>query len=115
MIGDAILQKATEHFAAKVAGDEMYSVAVPEWDTTLYFKPATLAEQDKLYRAIQDGGLGGLVEVLIIRARDEDGNKLFKNAHRFELMNKVDPVVLDRISLELANQEAADKGDLGNG
>ena len=116
--GDEILNAAEQHFAGKLNADEMHAIPVPEWGGTdaeplvLYFKPSTLKEQDELYKYIQTGSLESLAELLIVRARDIDGNKLFKRAHKFTLMNKVDPAVLSRISIELAEAEGADLDSL---
>ena len=113
MGGDDILAVAEQQFAAKLAVDEMYCVPVPEWGAggealNLYFKPSTLAEQDKLFTYVQTGSLEGLAQLIIVRARDVDGNKLFKQAHKLQLLTKVDPKILSRISVELAKQEGAD-------
>ena len=39
-----------------------------------------------------------MVEVLIMRALDEEGAPLFKSADKFELMNGVDPIVITEVA-----------------
>lgn len=125
--GDKLIEAAEGSFAARLNGD-MYEVKVPEWGepakpvengnedspgkeavpaipATLYFKPSTLAERDVIYRAVQAGGLGSLVEIIIVRARDEDGKILFGNRHKTIFERKIDPDVINRIVKDLAGCE----------
>ena len=46
-----------------------------------------------------------LVTVLIMRALDEEGKPLFKQADKFELMNGVDPEIVIRIANHILNTE----------
>jgi len=91
--GAQILAKAKTHWRDKLVAP-MESVVVPEWDTTIYFKPTTLAQRNTIFRYVNDGSLESLVQTLIIRALDEDGKRLFSNADKKDLMEKVDPDVI---------------------
>lgn len=98
-----ILAKATEHFRAKVGG-EMKVLEVPEWgNQKIWYKPvSTLKEQSKLVElASQNKTVEALVESLIVRARNEDGSKMFNIADKVILMNEVDPNVVIRIVGEM--------------
>lgn len=117
--GDLYIQAAEKGFAEKLSG-EMYEVKVPEMDigegdskeeAVLHFKPSTLAERDVIYRAVQDGGLGSLIEIIIVRARDEEGNKLFAKKHKIFFERKIDPDVINRIVADLAELEGLDIED----
>lgn len=72
---------------------------IPEWDTTLYFKPLTKAAmdaalpQDDVKRPPSTMGLFLLVE----SAEDEQGNKVFAKRDIEKLRTKVDLSVLNRI------------------
>ena len=113
-----VLDKATNHFRQKLNG-EMKSITVPEWDNTkIYFKTAiTLREQSRLIElASQNKQVEALVESLIVKARNEDGSKMFTVADKMVLLNEVDPNVLIRVvgeineSSDLSNDlEAAEK------
>lgn len=92
------LNKITAHFRNKIAG-EMKKLAVEEWGMDIYYKTtATLQEQSKIIELAQKGStVEALVETLIMKARDKDGNKIFKSADKTVLMNEADPDVLIRV------------------
>lgn len=97
-----VLEKATSHFRDKISGD-LKSVYVPEWDAKIYFKKAiTLREQAKLIElATQGKQVEALVESLIVKARNEDGTKMFSMADKVTLLNEVDPNVIIRVVSEI--------------
>lgn len=103
-----VLEKATSHFRQKISAD-LKSVYVPEWDAKVYFKSAiTLKEQSKLIELASQGKqVEALVESLIVKARNEDGTKMFGLADKVVLMNEVDPNVIIRVVGEInsANEE----------
>jgi len=91
--GAQLLATAKTHWREKLVAP-MESVVVPEWDSTIFFKPTTLAQRNTIFRYVNDGSLESLVQTLIIRALDEDGKRLFSNADKKDLMEKVDPDVI---------------------
>lgn len=97
-----ILDKATSHFREKLSAD-MQSVYVPEWDAKIHFKASvTLREQSKLIElATQGKTVEALVETLIVKARNEDGTKMFNMADKVTFMNEVDPNVIIRVVSEI--------------
>ena len=92
---------------------DIKKIEVPEWgeeDTPLviYSKPLTLQETTKLYRMAKDDDMTMLAYVLIFKALDEDGNKLFSLQDKTTLLNKVDRNVLIRVANEsMAEQPEA--------
>ena len=108
-----VLDKATRHFRSKISGD-MKCVVVPEWgDAKIYFKSAiTLREQSKLIELASQGKqVEALVESLIVKARNEDGTKMFSMVDKVTLMNEVDPNVIIRVVGEI-NSATEDESDL---
>jgi hypothetical protein len=99
-----ILENATSHFRQKISG-EMQCVEVPEWQSKIYFKPAiTLKEQSKLIDLAGQGKtVEALVESLIIKARNEDGSKMFTPMDKVVMMNEVDPQIIIRVVGEINN------------
>jgi len=98
-----ILDKATAHFREKISG-ELNHVVVPEWDNQkVYFKNAiTLKEQSKLIELASAGKqVEALVESLIVKARNEDGTKMFTMVDKPTLLNEVDPNVIIRLVSEI--------------
>jgi hypothetical protein len=98
-----ILDRATAHFRDKISA-EMRHVVVPEWDNQkVYFKNAiTLKEQSKLIELASQGKqVEALVESLIVKARNEDGTKMFTMVDKPTLLNEVDPNVIIRLVAEI--------------
>lgn len=107
-----VLDNATSHFRTKISAD-MKSVVVPEWgDQKIWFKNAiTLREQSKLIELASQGKqVEALVESLIVKARNEDGSKMFTFADKMVFLNEVDPGVIIRVVGEInsANDEELD-------
>ena len=101
-----ILKKAKAHFNEHVIG-EMKQVEVPEWDTTIFFKSGTNFAQEAKVIELQNAGKSAeaLVQVLINRALDKDGKKIFTDYQKAELMNNVDPAVILKVVTEINNSK----------
>lgn len=112
MSANNIMDNATKHFSEQLSGG-LLSIEVPEWDATIWFKPAfTFAQQEKIIQLSNDGKMvEALVETLIVRALDKDGKKVFTHASKTRLMNQVDPNIIIRVVGEM-NQEIKEE-DLG--
>ena len=111
----SVIQKAKSHFKDAIAGGNK-AIEVPEWETTLYFKPiTTFAQEQGVVKLHTEGKITeALVETLITRALDEDGKRVFKGADRVILMNQVDPSIIMKIITELnADSEELEEA-LGN-
>lgn len=102
-----VLEQATAHFRNRIGG-EMKSFEVPEWKTKIYYKESiTLREQGKIVELASSGkSVEALVETLIVRARNEDGTKMFSIADKAVFMNEVDPEVIIRVVGEFGNANA---------
>jgi len=97
-----VLEKATAHFRNQISG-EMKTIEVPEWETKIWFKSVTnLREEGKILELNQQGkSVEAVVESIIIRARNQDGTKMFTIADKMVMLNEVDPKVLIRIVGEM--------------
>lgn len=97
-----VLDKATSHFRTKISA-EMKKITVPEWECDIYFKPTlTLKEQGKLVELASQGKqVEALVESLIVKARNQDGSKMFSMPDKMVLLNEVDPNVIIRVVGEI--------------
>jgi hypothetical protein len=97
-----VLDTATAHFRNQISG-AMQVVDVPEWGAKVYYKSAvSLKDEGKILELTQSGKtVEALVESLIVRARNEDGTKMFNFADKAALLNEVDPRVLIRVVGEM--------------
>ena len=110
----AILESAKNHFRDRLSGG-LKSLEVLEWEvdgkpSVIYFKPSlNLSQQEKIL-ALSDQGkkAEAIVEALIQRALDADGNRLFKSMDRIELMKHTDPEIISRIVGEMSGDELDD-------
>ena len=79
---------------------------------TVYFRKMNLFEMDLIDKARSKGSVEGIVETVMARARDANGNVLFSKADRSKLVRQFDPDAV----LELVNAMSAFDagGDTGN-
>jgi len=84
------------------------SIEVPEWKdengnpSVIYWNPITLSEKNKLFKKsdnMLDAGI--LADILVMKALDKDGNKLFKAEDKLALMHKVDSDILSRVATSM--------------
>ena len=99
-----IIDRAKSHFENL----GVQSIEVPEWEddkgqaTVIYWNPITLAEKKKLFNKtenLNDAGL--LADVVIMKAIDQDGNKIFSLEDKLAIMHKVDSDVLSRLAVAM--------------
>jgi len=102
----SIIENAVADFRQKITNTPL-SIEVPEWKATIYYKRSwSLKAQEPVNRLTDQGKRSeAIVQALIIRALDEDGNKMFRNSDMTELMSKVDPDVISRIMIEMNKDE----------
>ena len=111
----SVLNNATKHFKEQLTSG-LKSIEVPEWETTIYFKPATpFAVEQKIIALHAKGELvEALVETLLAKALDEDGKRVFKPADKPVLMNEVDPNIIIRIATVMNGGREEAQAELGN-
>ena len=98
----SVLERAKAHYAERMAS-EPRALRIPEWDVTVYVKPAmTLAQMGEIMELSRDGkSAEAMVMTLVHRLVDEVGKPVFRKVERTELMRSVDPDVLARIVTEI--------------
>jgi hypothetical protein len=103
------IDKITAHFRSKISG-ELHKIHVKEWDMDIYYKGTnSLQEESVMIELAQKGKtIEALVETLIIKARHEDGTKMFKKIDKATFMAEADPQVLIRVCGEM-NAVSADE------
>ena len=99
-----------EHFAS--LGTR--KIEVPEWKLTIYATPVTLAEKNRLYRKSKESDMELLADVLIMKAQNDKGEKLFTIEHKPTLLNKADSNVVGRIANAILADNAPRADDLKN-
>ena len=112
-----VLDSAKAHFKEILAGGLKGPIKVPEWETNIYYKPATtFLQESKIVELTQAGKtVEALVESLIMRALDADGAALFSKADKPELMRFVDPSVIMRVMAEMNDPDTQRVTETGLG
>jgi Asp-tRNA(Asn)/Glu-tRNA(Gln) amidotransferase B subunit len=102
----SVIANAKGHFKTKLT-DKLEWVECPEWDTKIYFKgSATLKQTEEIVALHRENKVAeALAQVLISRALNEDGSKMFTMADKNDLMNNVDPDVVTRMATHILNSE----------
>lgn len=81
-------------------------ITVPEWGEegkpfVLYASPMTPLERKKLRAENDSIDAGAHVDVLIAKALDENGNKLFTAADHHKLLTMADGAIIGRIAIDI--------------
>ncbi len=102
----SVIANAKTHFKTKLT-DKLEWVECPEWKTKIYFKgSATLKQTEEVIALHRENKVAeALATVLVSRALNEDGTKMFTIADKFDLMNNVDPEIITNMATHILNSE----------
>nr|BDD46841.1 hypothetical protein 7 [bacterium] len=102
-----VIEKATKHYESS----EKLVISVPEWGDEnapllIHVFPMTMAEMNLIQRITRKnaGNMEHAVNLIIVKAKDENGNRLFKLDDKDILMKKADYRVVARIAEEIESQ-----------
>lgn len=102
--GMSVIQRAKNHYQ----NQPIKEIIVPEWGDddgnpfVFYARPFTLQDQGKLQFAVKNQSeADALAEVLVLKAMDAEGNKIFQISDKKDLRTNVDAAVLARIANEI--------------
>ena len=102
-----VLERAKAHYE----GQGRKSIEVEEWadddgkPTIIYSKPMTLREKSKIYKGARKDDLAILVDAIILKAENKEGEKLFGLEHKQALLRSVDADVVARIGADIIGSE----------
>jgi len=109
---------AIERAKAHYLNQPIREITVPEWADedgnpfVFYARPFTLQDQGKLQFAVKNQSeADALAEVLIMKAIDADGNKVFSVGDKQTLRGSVDANILARVANQImgGNSEELEK------
>lgn len=89
-------------------------IDVPEWKIKIYSTPVTLGEKNRLYRKSKDNDMELLVDILIAKACNAEGIKLFTIEHRITFLNKADSNVVARVANAILSEDSPKIDELKN-
>ena len=101
-----IFERATKQYKEKIAGTISLSIEVPEWPdeqgqaSIVYFKPVNtlrFREFSRFVELARQQTVESALDIIILRALDENQQPVFKPAQRAELFRNLDPQVILKI------------------
>ena len=100
----SVIDRVKEHFESQ----GVKKIEVAEWgeegqSLVIYSKPFTLGEKRGLFKNAKNDDLGVLVDVIVLKARDANGDKIFKLDDKLTLLNSADPEVIGRVATAMLN------------
>jgi hypothetical protein len=100
----SVIDRVKEHFESQ----GVKTINVAEWGEegqplVIYSSPMSLNEKRNLFKGAKSDDLGVLVDAIMLKAKDKDGNKIFKLDDKQTLLNNADPEVIAKIATEMLN------------
>ena len=92
-VNKEVIERIKAHFSSQ----ERAHFYVEEWETDIYMSPVSLDEQDKLNRRAKDSPYQLAVYALILKAEDEQGEKLFGLDDKMTLLHNVSFGTVEKI------------------
>ena len=105
--------RASELLRNKFGVSQLYKYEVKDGDETvleIYWHPLTIAEREAIQKkAGSDDATDFALGMMIEKALDEDGKRLFQDGERAVLKNAIDASVLQDIQLAMLSSGAENK------
>jgi len=100
----SVIDRVKEHFESQA----VKKIVVAEWGEegqplVIYCKPFTMAEKRNLFKGAKNDDLGVLVDAIMLKGRDKDGNKIFKLDDKHTLLNNADPEIIASVATQMLN------------
>jgi len=98
----AVIDRVKAHFEQQ----GVKKIEVAEWGEegkplVIYCSPFTLGEKRNLFKGAKNDDLGVLVDAIVLKAKDGDGNKLFKLDDKLTLLNNADANVIATVATQM--------------
>lgn len=99
------LEGAISHFKHQ----EIKVIEVEEWglvgDDAIYVKPFTLLEKSELFKDTND--LTVLIDIIVKKAENKDGDKMFDLESKIKMKKFVDPDIIGRVASEIMGSQSS--------
>jgi hypothetical protein len=104
-----LLDRITAHFDS--LGQRQ--LVVPEWETTIYFTPVTIADRNRIYKGSKgENDYETMVNIIIVKALDQDGKHHFTSADKPKLLQHADSALIARVAAAIMNGDAPNAEEL---
>ena len=100
----SVIDRVKEHFESQ----GVKKIEVAEWGEegqplVIYSTPMSLNEKRNLFKSAKDTDLAVMVDAIFLKAKDKDGNRIFKLDDKQVLLNNADPEVIARVATDILN------------
>jgi len=100
-----------DHFT----GLETKIIEVPEWglvgDKAIYCKPFNMMEKTKIFKGVTATDVNVLIDVIIEKACDKDGNKMFDASNILGFKTKADTNIIADVANKIMGTQNVDVND----
>ena len=106
------MTRAVDLLKNKFGVSQLYKHDIKQDDEiilTVYWHPLTIAEREAIQKKSSDDVNDYALQMMIEKALDEDGKKIFQDGDKASLRREVEVSVLEQIQLAMINA-GADKG-----
>ena len=106
------MTRAVDLLKNKFGVSQLYKHDIKQNDEiilTVYWHPLTIAEREAIQKKSSDDVNDYALQMMIEKALDEDGKKIFQDGDKASLRREVEVSVLEEIQLAMINA-GADKG-----
>jgi len=91
-------------------------IEVAEWGEEgkpliIYCSPFTLGEKRNLFKGAKNDDLGVLVDAIVLKAKDSEGNKIFKLDDKLTLLNNADANVIAKVATEMLSGNSYEEAE----
>jgi hypothetical protein len=101
-LGDEFLERASKRYKEELQDKENFIIVPELGDLKFFYRPMNIKQRDKIFKLINDDKYNeACAEAIIIRARDADGKRMFREAHRQQFLTEVPPKIVERIAGEM--------------
>ena len=84
-------------------------IEVPEWDLVgekaIHCKPFNMLEKQKIFKGATNTDLTVLIDVIIEKALNKDGEKMFNSSHILSFKTKADTNVIAEVATQIMGTE----------
>lgn len=91
------IEKVTAHYEARGRRE----IDVPEWGIKIYSTPLTVRNRTFLQKKNRQSDAETALDLVMLKACDVDGNRLFEDSDRKQLEEAADSDILSRIALQM--------------
>ena len=100
----SVKDKAISHYKQRLAS-KLYKYHVEEWGCDIYYRStSSMRTESKIMALTQQGkSADALVESIILKALDKDGERVFNEGDRASMLNEMDPKVIIKVASQLNN------------